>query len=361
MQMAFDAILPAVMAALVAAIPLRDALCPPKRDARHKAGHDVGWLVVFAVFVIAASAAATTPAQPARWPERPIRFIVPFTAGSSSDIVGRIVGQKLGERLGTQFVIENRPGGGGMIATDLVARAEPDGHVLGLANTSTHAVAAGTANVPYDPVKDFAPVAMLGSSPFLLALYPGLPAKSVPELIALAKAKPRALSYASAGPATLAHLSGALFEKMAHVEMTHVPYRGTAQSTVDLMEGRVEMQFGTIPPTLAHVRAGKLRALAVTGATRNAALPEVPTIAEAGLPGYESSLWQAIVAPAATPPAIVARLNREVAAVLADPDVRAAFAQHGVEPEPGSPEALGARIRADVAKWRAVMTGAGIQ
>jgi tripartite-type tricarboxylate transporter receptor subunit TctC len=328
-------------------------------DARHKAGHDVAWSVALSILVLAAIPALAQPAT--RWPERPIRLIVPFTAGSSSDIVGRIVGQKLSERLSQQFVIENRPGGGGMIATDLVARAEADGHVLGLANTSTHAVAASTANVPYDPVKDFAPVAMLGSSPFLLALYPGLPVKSVAELIALAKAKPRALSYASAGPATLAHLSGALFETMAKIEMTHVPYRGTAQSTVDLLEGRVDMQFGTIPPTLAHVRSGKLRALAVTGAKRNAALPEVPTIAEAGLPAYESSLWQAIVAPAATPPAIVARLNREVVAVLNDAEVREALAKQGVEPEPGSPEALSARIRADVAKWREVMTRAGIQ
>ncbi len=297
----------------------------------------------------------------ARWPERPIRFIVPFTAGSSSDTVARIVGQKLGERLGQQLVVENRVGGGGTIGTDLVARADPDGYVLGLANTSTHAVAASTGNISYDPVKDFAPVAMLGDSPFLLALYPGLPVRSVQDLIALAKTKPRALNYASAGPATLAHLSGALFEKMAHIELTHVPYRGTAQSTVDLMEGRVEMQFGTIPPTLQHVRAGKLRALAVTGGSRNPTLPEVPTIAESGLPGYESSLWQGIVAPAATPPAIIARLNREVAAVLGDPEVRAAFAKHGVDALPGSPDALAARIRDDVKKWRDVITSAGIK
>jgi tripartite-type tricarboxylate transporter receptor subunit TctC len=304
--------------------------------------------------------AANANAQ-SRWPERPTRFIVPFTAGSSSDIVGRIVAQKLGERLGQQLVIENRPGGGGMIATEMVARAQADGYVLGLANTSTHAVAASTANVTYDPIKDFAPVAMLGSSPFLLALYPGLPVRTVPELIALAKAKPRALSYASAGPATLAHLSGALFETMAHIEMTHVPYRGTAQSIVDLVAGRVDMQFGTIPPTLVHVRSGALRAIAVTGAARNPTLLEVPTIAESGLPGYESALWQAIVAPAATPPAIVARLNREVTAALTDPEVRATFAQHGVDPEPGSPEALGERIRADVRKWHDVMVSAGIQ
>jgi tripartite-type tricarboxylate transporter receptor subunit TctC len=195
----------------------------------------------------------------------------------------------------------------------------------------------------------------------VLALHPGVPAQSVQELIALARAKPRMLNYASAGPATLAHLSGALFEKMAKIELTHVPYRGTAQSTLDLLEGRVEMQFGTIPPTLTHIRAGKLRALAVTGAVRNPTLPDVPTIAESGLPGYECSLWQAIVAPAATSPTIITRLNREIGAVLADPDVRAAFAEHGVEPQASSATALGARIRADVQKWRDVIISAGIR
>jgi tripartite-type tricarboxylate transporter receptor subunit TctC len=314
------------------------------------------------VFIAVLLAATTAQAQTnnAPWPQRPIRFIVPFTPGSSSDTVARLVGQKLGERLGQQLVVENRVGGGGAIGTEQVARADADGYVLGLANTSTHAVAASTATLNYDPVKDFAPVSMLGSSPFVLALYPGVPARSVQELIALAKAKPRALNYASAGAATLAHLSGALFEKMAGIALTHVPYRGTAQSTLDLLEGRVEMQFGTIPPTLPHIRAGQLRALAVTGATRNATLPDVPTIAESGLAGYECSLWQAIVAPAATSPTIVARLNREVTAILNDPEVRAAFAKHGVEPEPGSPEALGTRIRDDVKKWREVITSAGI-
>jgi tripartite-type tricarboxylate transporter receptor subunit TctC len=310
--------------------------------------------------LISAGAAQAQSAD-ARWPERPIRFIVPFTAGSSSDTVARLVAQKLGERLGQQLVVENRVGGGGSLGTAEVARADADGHTLGLANTSTHAVAASLAAIAYDPVKDFAPVSMLGSSPFVLALYPGVPAQTVQDLIALAKARPRMLNYASAGPATLAHLSGALFEKLAKIELTHVPYRGTAQSTLDLLEGRVEMQFGTIPPTLTHIRAGKLRALAVTGAERNATLPDAPTIAESGLPGYECSLWQAIVAPAATPGAIITRLNREVTAVLNDPEVRAAFAKHGVEPEPGSPEALGARIRDDVQKWRDVITSAGIR
>jgi tripartite-type tricarboxylate transporter receptor subunit TctC len=302
-------------------------------------------------------------AQPgdARWPERPIRLIVPFTAGSSSDIVARLVAQKLGERLGQQLVVENRVGAGGSLGTEQVARADADGHTLGLANTSTHAVAASLATLAYDPVKDFAPVSMLGNSPFVLALHPAVPAQTVQELVALAKAKPRMLNYASAGPATLAHLSAALFEKMAGIELTHVPYRGTAQSTLDLIEGRVEMQFGTIPPTLTHIRAGKLRALAVTGAVRNPTLPEVPTIAESGLPRYECTLWQAIVAPAATSPAIVARLNRELTAILGDPGVREALAKQGVEPDPGTPEALASRIRDDVRKWREVIVGAGIR
>src|SRR5262249_9113246 len=251
--------------------------------------------------------------------ERPIRLIVPCTAGSSSDIVGRIVAQKLAERLGQQLVVENRVGASGNGGTEATARAEADGYTLGIANTSTHAVSASLATLAYDPIRDFAPVSMLGSSPFVLALHPAVPARSVQELIALAKAKPHVLNYASAGPATLAHLSGALFEKMAGIELTHVPYRGTAQSTLDLLEGRVEMQFGTIPPTLTHIRAGKLRALAVTGAARNAALPDVPTIAESGLSGYECTLWQAMVAPARTPAAIVARLNRHATAALQDP------------------------------------------
>ncbi len=320
----------------------------------------VGRITTAVVLALAASS-AQAQANDARWPERPIRLIVPFTPGSSSDTVARLVAQKLGERLRQQLVVENRVGAGGSLGTEQIARADADGYTLGLANTSTHAVAASLATLAYDPVKDFAPVAMLGSSPFVLAMYPGVPAQTIAELIALAKAKPRALNYASAGPATLAHLSGALFAKMARIELTHVPYRGTAQSTLDLLEGRVEMQFGTIPPTLTHIRAGKLRALAVTGAARNPTLPDVPTIAESGLPGYECSLWQAIVAPAATPAAIVARLNREITAILDDGDLRAAFAKQGVDAEPGTPDALGARIRDDVKKWREVITSAGIR
>jgi tripartite-type tricarboxylate transporter receptor subunit TctC len=316
--------------------------------------------MLWAIIAIAALA-SIIPAYAQDWPARPIRLIVPFPAGSSSDIVARIVAEKLGARLRQQLFVENRVGASGNLGSEAVARAEPDGYTLGLANASTHAVAASLSSRPgYDPVKDFAPISMLGSSPFVLSVYPGLPARSVAELVALARSKPRVLTYASAGPATLAHLSGALFEKMARIEMVHVPYRGTGQAALDLMVGRVDMQFGTIPPSIGNIRDGKLRALGVTGAMRNAALPDVPTIAEAGLPGYESSLWQALVAPAATPSAIVAKLNREVTVVLNDAGVRAALIEQGVEPEPGPPDALAERIRADVAKWRDVIVSAGI-
>jgi tripartite-type tricarboxylate transporter receptor subunit TctC len=306
-------------------------------------------------------AAPATAQVSQKWPERPIRFIVPFQPGSSSDTVARVVGQKLGERLGQQIVVENRVGASGNIGTEAVARAEPDGYTIGLANTSTHVIAASlSSNLTYDPVKDFAPVAMLGSSPFILSVYTGLAAKNIPELIALAKSKPGALSYASAGPATSAHLSGALFEKLAQVQLVHVPYRGSSQSVLDLVEGRVDMQFGTIPPTLALVRDGRVRALAVTGDKRSAVLPDVPTIGET-VPGYESSLWQAVVVPAATPPAIIARLNQEIVAVLASADVKSMLEKQGIELEPSTPAQLAARIRADLGKWSEVIRGAGIR
>jgi len=313
------------------------------------------------LLALAVVAAAGPAAAQSDWPARPIRLIVPFTPGSSSDIVARIVAQKLGERLKQQVFVENRVGASGNLGSEAVARAEPDGYTMGLANASTHAVAPSlTSRLGYDPVRDFAPVSMLGSSPFVLSVYPGLPAKSVSELIGLAKARPRTLTYASAGPATLAHLSGALFEKMARIEMVHVPYRGTSQAALDLMEGRVDMQFGTIPPSIGNIREGRLRAIGITGAARNAALPDVPTIAESGLPGYESSLWQGYVMPAGTPSAIIAKANREVTAALNDAGVRDALILQGVEPEPGPPEALGERMRADVAKWHDVIVSAGI-
>jgi tripartite-type tricarboxylate transporter receptor subunit TctC len=322
---------------------------------------------VLAVMAISASlwpdrAAAQSAAKEPHWPDRPIRFIVPFQPGSSSDTIARIVGQKLGERLGQQLVIENKVGGASVVGTEAIARAEPDGYTIGLANTTTHAGTTGLgATLSFDPVKDFTPVAMIGNSPFVLLVTPGLAARSVQELIGLAKERPGALNYASAGPGSTTHLAGALFASMAGIQLTHVPYRGTGQSVLDIMEGRIEMVFGTIAPSLSYIRSGKLRALATTGETRTAMLPELPTLAESGLPGYEAGLWTAIVLPAGVPAEIVRRLNQEVNAAVNSDEMRAALDKQGVETDTGTPEALGARIKADVVKWRDVAMKAGVR
>lgn len=308
------------------------------------------------------TAAAAQTAGDTKWPtERPIRLIVPFQPGSSSDVIARIVSQRLAERLGQQIVVDNRVGASATLGSEAVARAEPDGYTMGLANTTTHASApAMQAKPPYDPVKDFTPVVMIGSSPFVILATPKLPVKSIPELLALAKARPGTLNYASAGPGSMAHLVGALLEKMGNVRMVHVPYRGTAQSVIDLMEGRIELLMGTIAPSLAHIRGGKMRALATTGATRNAQLPDVPTVAESGLTGYEAGLWSAFVLPAKAPAAMVARINREVVAVLNAPETRAALDKQGVVVVTSTPEELAARIRSDVTRWGAIIREAGI-
>jgi tripartite-type tricarboxylate transporter receptor subunit TctC len=316
-------------------------------------------LTLALLFVTPASAQSDGAAP---WPDRPVRFIVPFPAGSATDIVARIVAQKLSSQLGQQFVIDNRSGASGALGSEAVARAVPDGYTIGLATTSTHGVAASlNPNLTYDPLTDFAPVSMIGGSPYVLAVFPGVPAKSVAELIALAKAKPRALNYASAGPASLAHLAGALFSSLAGVELTDVPYRSSAQAVLDVTEGRIEMQFGTLGPTLPHIRAGRLRALAVTGSRRIDSLPDVPTVAVAGLPGYEAVLWMAVMVPAATPAPIVAKLNRAMAQALASPDVIASLKAQEMDAEATTPEALRARVAAEIEKWRKLAASAGIK
>lgn len=312
--------------------------------------------------ILAGGAAAQAQPAATHWPERPIHFIVPFPAGSSSDIVARIVAQRLGERLGQQLVVENRPGASGNLGTEAVAHAAADGYTLGLANTSTHTLSPSLmANPAYDPIKDFAPISMIGASPFVLALYPDVPAKTVPELIALAKTRAAKLTFASAGPATLANLAGLLFAKTAHIELTPVSYRGSGQEILDVVAGRIDMAFATIPPTLPLIRDGKVRAIAVTGPQRSPALANVPTVAESGLPGYESVLWQALYAPAGTPVPIVTRLNAEVNAILHDSAAVDALAKLGVEAQPSTPQQFADRIAADLKKWHDVIVSAGIQ
>jgi tripartite-type tricarboxylate transporter receptor subunit TctC len=297
----------------------------------------------------------------AEWPDRPIKMIVPFSAGSSSDTIARIVAIKMGERLGQQVVVENRVGGSTIIGTDSVAKSAPDGYTLELANTTTHAASAAlNASLPFDPVKDFAPVAMIGVSPFVLIGATQVAAPTLKEFVALAKAKPGSLSYASAGTGTLAHLAGELFKTKAGIEVTHVPYRGSAQSMVDLMQGRIDLSVSTIPPTLQHIREGKLRAFATMSEKRNASLPEVPTVAEAGVPGCEAALWTAVVVPAGVPADIIKKLNAAVLSAVATPDIQQALTIQGVDPEPGPPEAVSERIKADILKWKDVARAAKI-
>ena len=316
--------------------------------------------IALASAMIAGAAMAQAP--DAGWPERPIRLVVPFPAGSSTDIIARIIAQKLGHRVGQQIVIENRAGASGNIGADAVAKAAPDGYTIGIATASTHAVAASlSANLPYDPIRDFAPVSMIGSQPYVLVIYPGLPAHNLAELLALAKAKPGTLNYGSAGVASLAHLATALFATMAGINLTHVPYKASAQSVTDMITGRLEMQFATIAPTLPNIQAGQLRALVTSGRTRVVALPEVPTVAESGIAGYEAALWVSFVAPPATPAAIVARLNREVNEILSSAEGKEALVAQGMEAQPGPPDAVTERIRTDIEKWRAVVTKAGIR
>ena len=316
------------------------------------------------VFALSLTAFVEAGAQTAesRYPDRPIRFIVPFPAGAVTDIVSRIVAQKLSERLGQPVVIENRVGASGNLGADALARATPDGYTIGLATASTHTIAPSlNPNLPYDPVKDFAPVSLLGFAPYVLVVYAGLPAKNVAELIALAKAKPRALNYSTVGPASLAQFAGALFASMAGVELTQVPYRSATHAVVDLNEGRIEMQFGATAASLPFIREGKLRALAVTSEKRVGVLPDVPTLSEAGLAGYEASLWMAIEAPAGTPSAILERLTRETHAALDDPEVKKGLATQVLEIVPSSSDELRERIRRDIDKWKAIAARAGIK
>jgi tripartite-type tricarboxylate transporter receptor subunit TctC len=299
-------------------------------------------------------------AQPG-WPSRPIRLIVPFPPASTADVVARVLGQKLGVRLNQQFVVENRVGASGNIGAEMIAKAAPDGYTVGIVTASTQAVAVTlSSSLAYDPIRDFTPILLLASSPYVLVVYPGLPADSVAELVALARRKPDVLNYGSAGPASLAHLAGALFATLTDIRLTHVPYKSTAQSVIDMMSGRLDMQFATIPPSIQTIRAGQLRALAVTGKQRVEALPDTPTMAEAGVPGYDATLWFALAAPARFPASVARLLNREIAEILAAPDMRDLLAQQGLVAEAGPPEALTAQVRGDIAKWREVISRAGI-
>lgn len=307
-----------------------------------------------------ARAQNTTTSAP--WPDRSIRLVVPFPAGSATDVVVRLIETNLTPHLGQSVVVDNRSGASGAIGVDAVAKALPDGYMVGLITVSTHAVASSLGKkLPYDPIADHTPVGMIGSTPYVLVTYPGLGVRNLGELMTLARAKPGALNYGSAGPASMAHLAAALLGVEAGIDIVHVPYRSSVHAVTDIMAGRVQMQFATIPPSAELIATGKLTAVAVSGSKRSTTLPDVATVAEQGIPGFEASLWMALVMPPKTPAAIARRFNEALKKVLSDSKMRETLLVQGLETEAGPPQNVTDRIRTDVEKWRAVITKAGIK
>jgi tripartite-type tricarboxylate transporter receptor subunit TctC len=311
--------------------------------------------------VSAALACFAVLAHAQDYPVRPVRVVSPFSAGGPNDIVARLIAQKLSEALGQPFVVDNRPGAGGNLGTDVAAKAAADGYTLLCAGPGSLIMNPLLYKVPYDTARDFAPVSLVATAPNVLVVHPSVPAKTVKELIALARAQPGRLNYASAGTGSSAHFAVALFAAMTGVELAHVPYKGTGPGINDLIGGQVQLAIFSIPPVLIHVRTGKLRALAVTSKGRSSELPEVPTVDEAGVPGYEMNPWYGLLAPAGTPRAIVARLNSEVSRIVRSPDMREKLAAQGAEPGGGTPEDYAAVIRADTALWARVIKETGIK
>ena len=295
------------------------------------------------------------------YPSRPIRMIVPFSPGGATDVPARIVAQRLSEALGQQVVIDNRPGAGSMLGAEVVAKTNPDGYTL-LLTATTHVISASLyKKVPYDAVRDFAPVMLVGSGPNVLAIHPSLPAKSVRELIALAKAQPNKIDYASSGNGSAQHLFGALFLSMANIRMTHIPYKGSAPATTDLISGQVSVGFPGIALALPHTKAGRLRSLAVTSEKRSKAMPDVPSLAEAGVPGYAATLWSGLLAPKGTPPEVIQRLHDEIAKILRQPDVENTFLATGTDVTITTPDQFGQFLKAEYDKWANVVKAVDAQ
>ena len=294
------------------------------------------------------------------YPAKPIRLVVPFPAGGSLDVVARAIGQKLTEAWSQPVVIDNRPGAGGNIGADLVAKAAPDGYTILEGALSTHAVNVSLySRMPYDPVRDFAPITLVAVTPNVLVVNPSLPVNSVKELIAYAKANPGKLSFGSGSNGSAGHLAGELFKIEAGVDMTHVPYKGGAPAMQDLLAGQTQLMFDNLANSMQQVRAGKLKALAVTTAQRSTLVPELPTLSEAGLPGFDISTWWGFMAPAGTSKEIIAKWNAEVTRILETPEMKAFFAQQGAEARPTSPEAFGEMIRSEIAKYAKIVKASG--
>lgn len=309
-----------------------------------------------------ATLAWSAPAAAAEnYPARPIRLVVPFAPGGNADIQGRYMAEQLTEVLGRQIVVDNRPGANAMIGTGIVVQAPADGYTI-LLVASGHAVNPALVNkMPYDTLKQLQPVSLIGSTPLLFVAHPAVPAKSVPELIALAKAKPGTLNYGSSGNGSPANLAGALLDVMTGTRLTHVPYKGTAQATLEVIAGQIQLAFPSLTSVLPHVKSGKLRAYSITALKRSPLAPELPTMSEAGVPGYEAIIWNGLLVPAGTPPAIVTRLNQAVAQILKSPQAAERYARVGADVLFSSPSEFDAFIRSEMKKWARVIREAGIR
>ena len=305
---------------------------------------------------------AVTSAQAQTYPAKPVRLLVPFPPGGGVDGVARIAFQKLSESLNQQFIIDNRGGSAGVFAAETAARAAPDGYTLFFGTTATQTITPHYyKKLPYDPIKDFAPINLLAGAGYILVVHPSLQAQSVKEFIALAKAKPGAFNFSSSGNGTVIQLTMELFRSMAGISLLHVPYKGAAPALADLLSGQIQLTFNPASVVMPHVRSGRLRALGVSSARRTPLAPELPTIAEAALPGYEANGWYAVLAPAGTPQPIITRLNRELQNVIADRDVKERFAATGVEPIGSTPEQFAAYMRDEYAKWGKVIRATGVK
>ncbi len=326
------------------------------------AGSDMTNTSLMRVSIPIAACCFTSAAAFAAYPDKPIRLIMPYPAGGSIDTAGRAVAQKLADNFGQQIVIDNRTGAGGTIGTETAARAAPDGYTLVMGGTGTLALSPHLhRNLPYDPVRDFAPVTLLIASPYVLVVHPSVAAKSVKELVALAKARPGQINYASGGNGSAPHFASEMFNAAAGIKLTHIPYKGSTPAVIDLIGGQVQVMFTGIPSVLANIKSNRVRALAVTGKTRTAALPDAPTVIEAGVPGYEVSPWFGVLVPARTPPAIVATLNREIVSVLRAPALRERFAVEGIDPVGDTPEHFAAYIKEEIVKWGKVVKATGMR
>jgi len=318
--------------------------------------------MLLAATVCAAALFHAAGAAAQAWPAKPLRVVVPFPPGGSTDIVARIVAQKLGERLGQSMVIENRGGAGGTLGAAQVAKAAPDGYTLLVASTSTHVVAPGVyPKLEYDPVKDFAPVSLMAVTPYLLVVNPSVPAKSVKELVELMKSQPGKLNYASAGVGSTTHLAMEMLKGASNTTAVHVPYKGNGPAGTAVIGGQVEILFGSLPAVLPHAKAGKVRALAVGTTKRSPSLPDVPTVAESGYPGFDASLWLAIMAPAGTPAPVLERLNKEIVAAVSAKDTAELLDKNGAEPLTSTPAELAAMIKDGVVKYAKVVKDAGVK